>query len=107
MKVKGNLVKLEDCAKILAELPEVEEWQIELTKKDNDPLEVDEMVIHLALHNGCNYDEIRKKVCEAFKGRIEISPNRVELLDLPSMLEKIGMETEMKEKRFVDSRPKP
>lgn len=107
LKVKGTLVNLEDCAQILADLPEVEEWQIELTKKDNDPLEVDEMVIHLALHNGCKHDEIRKKVCEAFKGRIEISPNRVELLDLPSMLEKIGMETEMKEKRFVDSRPKP
>ena len=107
LKVKGTLVNLEDCAQILSELPEVEEWQIELTKKDNDPLEVDEMVIHLALHNGGNAKDIRRKVREAFKGRIEISPNRVELLDLQSMLEKIGMETEMKERRFVDSRPKP
>ena len=79
---------------------------IELTKKDNDPLEVDEIVLHLALDNGCSTDEISRRICESFKGRIEVSPNRVELLDLPAMLEKIGMETEMKEKRFVDSRPK-
>ena len=40
-----------------------------------------------------------------FKGRIEISPNRVEFKSLEGMLTKIGMETEMKEKRFLDSRP--
>jgi hypothetical protein len=33
-------------------------------------------------------------------------PNHVEFLGLEAMLSKIGMETEMKEKRFVDARPK-
>jgi hypothetical protein len=36
-----------------------------------------------------------------------VAPNRVEYLALDAMLRKVGMETEMKEKRFVDSRPKP
>ena len=43
---------------------------------------------------------------ELFKSRLEISPNQVEFLGLESMLRKIGMETEMKEKRFLDARPK-
>jgi phenylacetate-CoA ligase len=49
LKVKGTLVNLEDCAMLLGSMPEVEEWQIELRKKDDDPLEVDEMTVHLAL----------------------------------------------------------
>ncbi|HEB54663.1 MAG TPA: phenylacetate--CoA ligase family protein, partial [bacterium] len=47
LKVKGTLVNLEDCAMLLGSMAEVEEWQIELRKKDGDPLEVDELVVHL------------------------------------------------------------
>jgi phenylacetate-coenzyme A ligase PaaK-like adenylate-forming protein len=106
LKVKGTLVNLEDCAMLLGSLPEVEEWQIELRKKDDDPLEVDELVVHLAVKEGCTADATAVRVHEAFKGRLEVSPNRVEFLGLEAMLRRIGMETEMKEKRFVDARPK-
>lgn len=107
LKVKGTLVNLEDCAQILGGFPGIEEWQIELQKKDNDPLEVDELVLHLAVKDSHDPDEVRLRVREAFQGRIEVAPNRIEFLELEAMLRKIGMETEMKEKRFVDSRPKP
>lgn len=107
LKVKGTLVNLEDCAVLLGGIPEVEEWQIELRKKDDDPLEVDEMIVHLAVRDDDTREAIATKIRETFKGRLEVSPNRVEFLALEVMLRKIGMETEMKEKRFVDSRPKP
>lgn len=106
LKVKGTLVNLEDCAVLLGSMPEVEEWQIELRKKDDDPLEVDEMTVHLALREGSASDTAAARVRELFHSRLEITPNRVEFLGLEPMLRKIGMETEMKEKRFVDSRPK-
>jgi phenylacetate-coenzyme A ligase PaaK-like adenylate-forming protein len=106
LKVKGTLVNLEDCAMLLGSMPEVEEWQIELRKKDDDPLEVDEMTVHLALREGSANDTAAARVRELFDTRLEITPNRVEFLGLEPMLRKIGMETEMKEKRFVDSRPK-
>ena len=106
LKVKGTLVNLEDCAVLLGSMPEVEEWQIELRKKDDDPLEVDEMTVHLALRDGSATETAAARVRELFHTRLEITPNRVEFLGLESMLRKIGMETEMKEKRFVDSRPK-
>jgi len=107
LKVKGTLVNLEDCAMLLGAMPEVEEWQIELRKKDGDPLEVDELVVHLAVKDGCVHETAAKQVRDAFKSRLEVSPNHVEFLGLDAMLRKIGMETEMKEKRFVDARPKP
>lgn len=105
LKVKGTLVNLEDCAQILGDLQEIEEWQIELRKKDDDPLEVDEIIVSLALRKGTCEEDIVKKIRETFKGRIEVSPNRVDFYDLPEMLEKIGMESEMKERRFIDLRP--
>ena len=64
------------------------------------------MVVHLAVQNGCDEHDAATRVQELFKSRLEISPNQVEFLGLESMLRKIGMETEMKEKRFLDARPK-
>ena len=107
LKVKGTLVNLEDCAMLLGSIPEVEEWQVELRKKDDDPLEVDELIVHLALRDDGAREATAIKVREAFKGRLEVAPNRVEFLGLEAMLRRIGMETEMKEKRFLDARPKP
>ncbi len=107
LKVKGTLVNLEDCAMLLGNLPEIEEWQIELRKKDGDPLEVDELVVHLAVRAGTEPVATAERVRDAFKSRLEVAPNHVEFLELEAMLRKIGMETEMKEKRFVDQRPRP
>jgi phenylacetate-coenzyme A ligase PaaK-like adenylate-forming protein len=106
LKVKGTLVNLEDCAQILSGERAIEEWQIELRKKNDDPLEVDELHVYLALRNGADLEITTTRIRESFKGRIEVSPNRVECLALEDMLRRIGMETEMKEKRFVDARPK-
>lgn len=106
LKVKGTLVNLEDCAVLLGGIRQVEEWQIELRKKDDDPLEVDEMIVHLSVRDEQAREAVAKEVRETFKGRLEVAPNRVEFLGLDAMLRKIGMETEMKEKRFVDARPK-
>lgn len=106
LKVKGTLINLEDCAMLLGSMPEVEEWQIELRKKDDDPMEVDEMVVHVAVKSGCVEADAAARLRDLFKSRLEVAPNHVEFLGLESMLRKIGMETEMKEKRFVDARPK-
>jgi phenylacetate-coenzyme A ligase PaaK-like adenylate-forming protein len=106
LKVKGTLVNLEDCAMLIGSIPEVEEWQIELRKKDDDPMEVDELVVHLAVKDESQQQAAAMQLRELFHTRLEVSPNHVEFLGLESMLRKIGMETEMKEKRFVDARPK-
>ena len=64
------------------------------------------MRLHLAVRPECGEDAAAERVQELFKSRLEISPNQIEFLGLEAMLQKIGMETEMKEKRFVDARPK-
>ncbi|MBL8725294.1 MAG: AMP-binding protein [Planctomycetes bacterium] len=106
VKLKGTLVNLEDCAVVLGGMPEIDEWQIELRKKDGDPLEVDELVVRLALRSGQDQERTALRVRDAFKSRLEVAPNQVEFLGLESLLGKLGMETEMKERRFVDTRPR-
>jgi phenylacetate-coenzyme A ligase PaaK-like adenylate-forming protein len=107
VKLKGTLVNLEDCAVVLGGMPEIDEWQIELRKKDGDPLEVDELVVRLALRSGQDPERTALQVRDAFKSRLEVAPNQIEFLGLESLLGKLGMETEMKERRFVDTRPRP
>jgi hypothetical protein len=67
---------------------------------------VDELVVHLAVKDESQQQAAAARLRELFHSRLEVSPNHVEFLGLESMLRKIGMETEMKEKRFVDARPK-
>lgn len=105
-KIKGTLVSLDELALILGEFKEIEEWQIELRKKNNDPMELDELVVYLALRNGCDAEALKKTIRDRMISIVEIVPNAIELLSLKEMLEKLGMESEMKEKRFLDRRPK-
>jgi phenylacetate-CoA ligase len=84
--VKGTLVNLEDCAMLLGSMPEVEEWQIELRKKDDDPLEVDELTVHLAVKAGCSPNRRPSRCAKLFKSRLEVAPNHVEFLGLEAML---------------------
>jgi hypothetical protein len=70
-------------------------------------MEVDEMTVHLALRGNVDPQQAAAKVRDLFHTRLELTPNHVEFLGLEPMLRKIGMETEMKERRFVDARPRP
>ena len=47
---------------ILDDTPEVGEWQIELKKRNNDPLEVDEMILHFAPTDGASREQLRQKI---------------------------------------------
>src|SRR4029077_15794880 len=53
-KVKGTLVNLNHFGSVLNDIPQVDEWQIEIRKRHNDPYEVDEVGVFLALKNGAN-----------------------------------------------------
>jgi len=63
--------------------------------------------VHLAVKDGGQNEQAAARVRELFHSRLEVTPNSIEFLGLESMLRKIGMETEMKERRFVDARPQP
>lgn len=104
-KVKGELVNLNQFYPVLSGIPEIEEWQVEIRKHNNDPYDIDEMVIYLAPKAGVSFSELQAKVGKLVRNEVFVSADIVEK-KLPELLEMLGMETELKEKRIVDKRPK-
>ena len=105
-KVKGALVNFSHFAITLADIPSVEEWQIELKKKNNDPFDVDEMVVYVCSKNGSDPSKVEEEVRSKLLLATEVAPNEVRFMEMPEMVKRLGLETENKDKRILDNRPK-
>jgi len=105
-KVKGTLVNLNLFASVLNDMPEVEEWQIELRKHNNDPHDVDELAVLLSVKGSVDESAFASKVKDKLTVTTEITPNEVKFLPLAEMVKRLELETANKEKRILDLRPK-
>ena len=105
-KIKGTLVDLAHIGTVVSGLEEVEEWQVVLKKVHDDPHELDEFVLRLSLRPGIERNFSEARLRQQLVDATEIAPNRIEYHTTREMLELLGMETELKEKRFLDLRPK-
>jgi len=105
-KIKGALVDLNHFTSVLAEIKAIDEWQIELCKKNNDPFEVDQVVVYACPTAGCDRagleEEIKKKIHLA----TEVTPNEVRFVELQEMVGRLELEVANKAKRIIDTRPK-
>lgn len=105
-KIKGTLVDLSVMGSVLGSLRDVEEWQIVLSKHNDDPLELDQLEVRVAPRAGCDVAALQKSIAGELVKATEVAPNKLSIHTLPEMLEFLGMESAMKEQRFVDRRPK-
>lgn len=105
-KVKGTLVNLNTLNSILEAEKGIDEWQIELKKKNNDPYEVDELIIYLSLERDVQQPELEERLKSKIQTATEITPNQIIVLAHSQMLERVEMEGSHKVKRLIDSRPK-
>lgn len=104
-KIKGELVNLNNFYPILSGMKDLEEWQVEIRKKNNDPYEIDEILVHLCPKQGVNFGTLEQEVKKRLKDEIFVNVV-TDQVALNKLLEMLGMETELKEKRIVDNRPK-
>lgn len=104
-KIKGSLVNLNNFASALSEIKSVDEWQIELRKRNDDPFEVDEVVVFVCMKSGGDRarleDEIRRKILLS----TEVAPNEIHFIERREMVKRLELETANKAKRIVDTRP--
>jgi phenylacetate-coenzyme A ligase PaaK-like adenylate-forming protein len=105
-KIRGTLVDLSAMGAILSGIAEVVEWQVAIAKLRDDPLELDVFTVRVSLKPGADANLAKEKIRRELHDALEVTPNAVEVLDDARMLELLGMETELKEKRFLDLRPK-
>ncbi len=103
-KIKGSLVNLNTFAEILNGSKEVLEWQIEIRKKDNDLYEVDELVLYLSIAEGVDCENLKRRLSEKALLETEVSFNELKVLPLNELVQRIEIESGMKEKRIVDKR---
>ena len=105
-KVKGTIVDFNELERALDDLPGVGAWQIELRKAHNDPLDLDELNVHVSPASSGNPDTLDATVRSLLHAHFELSPNRVVLHTAEEMrvLQKVGVA--LKEQKIVDNRPK-
>lgn len=102
-KVRGTLVDLGGLCDRLSGHPALEEWQVVLQKRGDDPFELDELVLFAALREGHN-----RAVAEAqIQTGMEVKFNRVQWESVAEVSKRLGLEDRLKEQRVLDRRVKP
>ncbi len=105
-KIKGSLVNLSHFEAVMSDVPGIDEWQIELRKKNNDPYDVDELVIYLSMKDHVKDAGVVEDVKEKVLSATEVRPNDVLIISREEMVKRLCIETQNKEKRVLDIRPK-
>jgi phenylacetate-coenzyme A ligase PaaK-like adenylate-forming protein len=106
-KVKGTLVNLNIFKEELESEQRIEEWQLIIKKRNDDPFDVDELYLNVALSDRVS-ERDRERVLGDLERKLfqvtEVKFNEVRLMPLKQLLDLLGMETLLKEKRIVDLR---
>ncbi len=105
-KIKGSLVNLNNFMSILSDIQNVDEWQIELRKKDDDPFEVDEVIVFVCKKPNADEALLEADIRKSMLLQTEVTPNQVHFIELQDMIKRLELETANKAKRIVDTRPK-
>ena len=103
-KIKGTVVDFNELELLLDDVRGLGSWQVELRKKNNDPNQMDELVVHAACAAGATEEQIANRISTQFKSIFEITPNAI-LFHTPEeirVLQKVGVA--MKEEKVVDNR---
>ncbi|MEP6667665.1 MAG: AMP-binding protein [Chthoniobacter sp.] len=105
-KLKGTLVDFNRLEHVLDNAEHVGTWQLELRKQHDDPLDLDELVLHVTKADDCGEARLREMLNARFFSEVEVHPNRIEFHTEEEMKTMQGTGTQLKEVRIIDHRPK-
>ena len=104
-KLKGTIVNFNEMDHILDDLEGIGTWQVELKKVNNDPLELDELVLHLVKDGRTSRELIEHRIYESFQEILEVSPNAIYFHEVGEMRKRQKVGDVLKEEKFLDNRP--
>jgi phenylacetate-CoA ligase len=78
---------------------------VELRKVNDDPLELDELILHVQKLNGADEAQLIRDLNDRCVSHLEIHPNRIVFHDTDEIRELQGVGHLIKEQRLVDHRP--
>ncbi|MFQ5952748.1 MAG: phenylacetate--CoA ligase family protein [Candidatus Omnitrophota bacterium] len=105
-KIKGALVNLNTLEFLLDDKEEIDEWQVEIVKKNNDPYEVDELILYISFLRDVNKEEFTERLNREIFASTDVSFNTIKVVTRRGILHRIEIESAVKPKRIVDKRPK-
>jgi phenylacetate-coenzyme A ligase PaaK-like adenylate-forming protein len=104
-KLKGTLIDFNRLEHLLDDCEEVATWQLEIRKAHNDPLDLDELILHVQKANGETDEAVRGILEERFLAETETHPNRICFHTDEELRRMQGVGAMIKEQRVVDHRP--
>lgn len=105
-KVKGTIVDFNELEHALDDVRGLGAWQIELRKAHDDPMDLDEIVLHVAPMSEMTGPSLERGLRDLLQANFELRPNRIEFhtADEMRVLHQVGVA--LKEQKVVDHRPK-
>lgn len=105
-KLKGTLIDFNELEHVLDDFDSIGAWQLELRKANDDPLELDELILHVEKPDHGDESQLRHELNEKIASVIEMHPNRI-VFESPEQMRGLqGVGVQLKEQRLVDHRPK-
>ncbi|MDA0989930.1 MAG: AMP-binding protein [Verrucomicrobia bacterium] len=105
-KLKGTLVDFNELEHVLDDAEHVGSWQLELRKVNDDPHELDEVILHVERTAGADEAALKEALIERLVAHTELRPNAVHFHSVQEMRKRQGVGEELKERRVVDNRPR-
>ncbi|MCB1208803.1 MAG: AMP-binding protein [Verrucomicrobiales bacterium] len=105
-KLKGTLVNFNLLEHLLDDQRGIAAWQIELRKRNDDPLDVDEIHLHVTPEPGVSEEDITAMVRRRFLEVTELRPNVIDFQEIAELRRMIGIGQQLKEQKIIDNRPK-
>jgi phenylacetate-coenzyme A ligase PaaK-like adenylate-forming protein len=104
-KIKGTLVDFNLLEHVLDDARYLASWQLELRKRNDDPHDLDELILHVHKSDSMDDAKCARELRRCFTEKTEIQPNRIIFHDSEEMSHLLGVGTQMKEDKIVDHRP--
>jgi len=105
-KLKGTLVDFNKLENILDDTEGLGAWQVELRKRNDDPLECDIVLVHAVVMKG-DEESLREAIHGRFLSATEFAPNEIRFHSWDEMRKMQGVGKELKEKKVIDRRENP
>ena len=103
-KIKGTLVDFNMLEHLLDDQRGLAAWQIELRKRHDDPLECDEVYLHVAPDGNINEDTLKDVLTRRFHEVTEMTPNAILFHTVPELRNLLGVGRLLKEEKVADRR---
>lgn len=83
----------------------IDQWQIEIAKKNNDSYEVDELNVYLKACGHVDEAVFIERLNEKVSASCEVTFNRIEFVTAEEIRRRLELDSAVKAKKIVDRRP--